>query len=142
MNTACTFGKTERLSRRKDIDVLFSHGLSFNLSTLKVIYLLLANKEDVPVKVIIGIPKKKIRLAVHRNRLRRLIKEAYRLHKHRLVYQMNDLCCSLHIGFLYTSDRPETAFSEIEKQMITCLDRLAGNITGMKNHTTGKEDSI
>jgi len=138
MNTAYTFRKTERLSLKKDIDTLFNEGASFNLTPFKVFYMVQIRGEDVPVKVLIGIPKKKIRLAVNRNRLRRQIKEAYRLHKHLLIDRMKSHTGSLHIGFVYARDRSDIAFTELENQMISCLERLGRNITGGNDQVAEK----
>lgn len=133
MNASFTFRKAERLHLKKDIDKLFNEGPSFNLNSFKVFYLVVTGGDDYPVKVLIGIPKKKIRLAVTRNRLRRQIREAYRLHKHLLIDRMKSFTGSLHVGIVYTRDTSDITFSQLENQMILCLERLGKKITGFND---------
>ncbi len=126
MNRSSTFRKAERLSHRKQIDSLFNEGLSFGLSPFKVFYLTEEPGNDAPVKVLMTVPKKKFKRAVDRNRLRRLMREAYRLHKHILYDKIVAVPGCMHIGFVYVGDRKDIAFEELEQQMIKCLERLGG----------------
>ena len=54
---------------------------------LRVVYV---NKErahgEVPVQILISVPKKRFKHAVDRNRVKRQVREAYRLHKQVLYY--------------------------------------------------------
>ncbi len=128
MNRLFTFRKAERLSHRKQIDNLFNEGLSFNLPSFKVFYLTQASHTDVPVKVLMTVSKKKFKRAVDRNRIRRLMREAYRLHKHMLTDRLVILPGCIHMALIYVSDRKDIGFEEIERQMIRCLERLGGII--------------
>ena len=123
------FSKVERLSHKNHIDALFNEGKSFSMNPFKIIYRLHPIAAEVPVKVLFAVSKKKFKRAVDRNRLRRIIREAYRLNKHLLVDQLATIPCSLHMGFVYVSDRRDVTFAEIEKQMVSCLERL-GKIVG------------
>jgi ribonuclease P protein component len=125
MNLRFTLHKAERLSHRKHIDNLFEKGTTFNLSPFKIFYLLEETVTDEPVAILVTVPKKRFRRAVDRNRLRRLIRETYRLHKHGLIEKVKSIPgISLHIGFVYIGDRKDIAFVELEKQMVNCLERL------------------
>lgn len=79
-------GASERLQLRKQIETLFRDGEAFSVFPLRVIYLLLPCPAGATSRVRTGfsIPKKRINKAVNRNRIRRLLKEAWRLNKHRL----------------------------------------------------------
>jgi ribonuclease P protein component len=76
-----TFTKEERLSGEKNIQELFEKGSSFYVYPFKVIYL----KKDDPTirthRVLISVSNKLYPLAVDRNRVKRMIREAYRLQK-------------------------------------------------------------
>lgn len=129
MNSRFTFGKKERLSHQKDIDALFEGGSSFNLNLFKVFFIIHRPAEAVPVQVLIAVPKKRFKRAVDRNRIRRRIREAYRLHKQLLIGKIGPLACSLQVGFVYTGDRSNIPYRDIENQLVGCLERLA-KITG------------
>jgi ribonuclease P protein component len=126
MNRLFTFRKAERLSHRKQIDSLFNEGLSFNLPPFKVFYLLEESRTDAPVKVLMTVSKRKYKRAVDRNRIRRLMRETYRLHKHKLADRFLALSGCLHIGFIYTGGSKDIGFEEMEQPMIRCLERLGG----------------
>jgi len=77
-----TFTKEERVTGKRRIETLFAQGNSFMAYPFRVIYL-----ERVPypltlASILITVPKKRVRSAVQRNRVKRLAREAYRLNKH------------------------------------------------------------
>jgi ribonuclease P protein component len=81
--TRFTFKKEEKLTSEKWIKELFEKGSSFYLSPLKVIYLPHPNQE-LPNQVLISVPARNFKRAVDRNRIKRQLREAYRLYKHQL----------------------------------------------------------
>jgi ribonuclease P protein component len=125
-----SFHKNERLAHRKDIDALFSNGRSFQHQSLKVLYQLHNYDDKYPVKILMAVPKKNIKLAVERNRIRRLIRETYRQQKHELVRTMSRLCITLHVAFIYR-EKSTLTYTELVPQMEACLKRL--NQTVMKD---------
>lgn len=83
------------------MDFLFGKGVSFVVYPLRVIYV-----EKQPVlkgeaAVLISVPKKKFKQAVKRNRIKRLIREAYRLNKQGLLQNLQEKKKGLLIGFLF-----------------------------------------
>jgi len=124
MNRQYTFSKKERLSHRKQIDKLFSEGRSFTLHPFKVFYAIHENAGEYPVQILIAIPKKEYKKAVDRNRLRRLIREAYRLNKHALVEHLSQIKLNIHIGFVYLGNSAIPPFAEIEEKLTSCLQKL------------------
>jgi len=96
-----TFKKTERISFQREIDCLFKQGNAFISYPLRVVYLKQKPFSGATVSVLIGIPKKKIKHAVKRNRLKRLIREAYRLNKASLIQHVREKESGLLIAFLF-----------------------------------------
>jgi ribonuclease P protein component len=123
------FGKEERLSHKNQIDSLFNEGRTFNTGPFKVIYRL-NDASCAEVKILVAVAKKKFKKAVDRNKVRRLIREAYRLNKHLLIESVNTSTLSLHIGFIYIDDKADISFMEIEKQMIGCLEKIRKIVSG------------
>jgi len=85
-----TFTKAERLCSRKAIERLFSEGQSFAKYPIRLVWMPLstAAEAEFSVQVALSVPRKKFKKAVHRNRIRRLMREAYRTNKHRLYREL------------------------------------------------------
>lgn len=76
-----SFKKEERLCSKKVIDSLFSEGNSFLSFPLKVVFLEIQSFSKYPVQAAFSVGKRNFKLAVHRNQIKRKIREAYRLNK-------------------------------------------------------------
>jgi len=77
-----TLGKDEKLKSRKLIEHLFAEGKRVKSFPLQLIYLQISHDSEFPVKVGFSVPKKVVKLAVDRNRIKRMMREAYRLNKY------------------------------------------------------------
>lgn len=83
-----TFSRHERLKSRKLIGRLFKEGHSYVAYPLRVLWLpadetaqAAVGFGDAPAQLAISVPKRAFKSAVERNRLKRRIREAYRLNK-------------------------------------------------------------
>ncbi len=76
-----TLGKQERLKSKKLIEKLYTEGKTIKIFPLKMVYLKTNHTSNYPAQVGVSVPKRNFRLAVHRNRLKRLLRETYRLQK-------------------------------------------------------------
>lgn len=84
------FGKEERLCSRKDIDRLFNGGGSHSMAAFPLRLVYMCESPDAgmqPARVLVSVPKRCFRRAVKRNRVKRQIREAYRLNRHLLAAQ-------------------------------------------------------
>ena len=118
-----SFAKEERLSSKKAIDRLFSEGKKFHVAGFQVVHLAEPYESGHPARILISVPRRKIRKAVLRNLLKRRIREAYRHHKQGLckILEANAVLCTFAV--IYTL--PEVApYKEIEEKIISVLKRL------------------
>lgn len=109
--------KNERINRRKDIGLLFSNK-TYTI-TGSIIILKLARIEDVDGsstsrKIFISVPKKKIKRAVDRNKIKRHIREIYRNNKSLFPIQTGTI---LLVGFIYNT-KEIYDFNTLKKEMI------------------------
>jgi ribonuclease P protein component len=117
------FPKAEHLCLRNDIDALFSAGAkALTAYPLRVVYREVNHKEGPKVKVLLSVPKRKLRHAVDRNRAKRQLREVYRLNKPTLLETLGDKQ-GLHLAFMWLSDKPVDS-KVIEKKVINLLHRI------------------
>ncbi len=76
-----TFGKEERLKSKKLIEKLYKKGTSIKEFPLRMVFLEADDSSNFLVKVGVSVSKQNFKLAVKRNRIKRLIRETYRLQK-------------------------------------------------------------
>lgn len=113
-----SFSKEEKLCGTKSIDKLFASGNSFISYPLRIVYLLedKVDYNEQAISILISVSKRKFKRAVKRNRVKRLIREAYRLNKTEYLDFLHTHNKSLNIAFLYLKNELP-AFSEIEKSI-------------------------
>ncbi|MBC5994673.1 ribonuclease P protein component [Pontibacter cellulosilyticus] len=118
--TFYTFSKEEHLCSKRLIALLFSKGSSFNLYPLRFIYYTPQDLTSGATQVLVSVSKRYFKRAVDRNRLKRQIREAYRLNKH-LLYQNPEQAPQL-LGILYIG-KEKKSFQIIQKKLISGLER-------------------
>ena len=118
-----TFTKEERLKHKKDIDRLFSEGNRFNLDPFLVLYSSNPLASKYPARVLISVPKKRIKSAVDRNLIKRRIREAYRLHKNPFYEILKQQLRFCSLALIYTSVKI-AEYKEVEEKIILILERL------------------
>ena len=118
-----TFNKNERISAKKDIDHLFANGKSFISYPLRVVYSCVESSGKGNISILISVPKRKFKRAVKRNRIKRLIREAYRLNKGGLRELVVNNNFSVLVGFIYLDDEVKE-YHDIERGIKKALTLL------------------
>lgn len=98
MTKQFTLGKNERLKSRKAIEQLFKEGKSFAISPFRVYH----SPAPHAVQFGVGVSTRNFKKAVDRNRIKRLMREAYRLQKIGLTEQLKEKQKGLNIFLIYT----------------------------------------
>jgi len=104
-----TYKKTDKLKSRKQTQHLFSTGQAINVFPIRLIYTIepIASSLDniSPTSLLqagVGAPTRTFRKAVQRNRVKRLLREAYRLEKPNFLSQASLENKRINLFFLYT----------------------------------------
>ncbi|MDD6211465.1 MAG: ribonuclease P protein component [Bacteroidales bacterium] len=98
-----SFEKGERLCSKKEIEALFSSGKGFIVYPLRVVYLVTDDKGEFP-SIMCTVPKRRFKRAVDRNRIKRLIRESYRLNKSLLFEFLKEKGYTLNIAFIFLGE--------------------------------------
>ena len=118
-----TFRKEERLYEKKIIQELFNKDCGFFIYPFKVLRMNVDFESHFPVKVLITVSVKKFRKAVDRNKIKRLIREAYRKNKHVLYEAFGKTPKKYALIFIYTG-KIIISYKEVESKIILILQRL------------------
>jgi ribonuclease P protein component len=130
MQTA-TFGKAEKLKRQKQIEVLFAEGKSIACFPVRAKYRVLPHAEGAgagPVQAGVSVSRKNFKRAVDRNRLKRLLREAYRMQKGELLKTILENNKQLHLFLIYTG-KTIVSFALVQEAVKSCLAQLQQKVT-------------
>jgi len=117
------FGKDEKLKSRKSIDELFAKGKSFTVAPVRVSYKFSNSPDSSKLLAGVTVSKKYFKKAVDRNRIKRLLREAYRLQKNDLKELTIARGLTGHLFFMYNGkELPD--FMVIRESINKCLVRL------------------
>lgn len=125
--TRFLFKKEERLRSKKIITRLFSEGTSFLTYPVKTIFLSAALPTSLPAQAAFAVSKKKFKHAVQRNRIKRLMREAYRLNKKELYQLAGDNQYAIFFIFI-GNEMPD--FKQVQSAIKKIIIQLG------KNHLT------
>ncbi|MBR6142245.1 MAG: ribonuclease P protein component [Bacteroidaceae bacterium] len=122
-----TFRKAERLCSRKVLEELFGGGHQ-SVSAYPIRAVFMPNEEGM-VRIMVSVSKRYFKRAVKRNRIKRQLREAYRLQKETLLPQLQG---GLDIAFLWTSNE-ELPTEKVFQKMQNILQRIQESVVKIEN---------
>lgn len=120
--------KPERLNKKKIIEKMFAGGSRyFSIFPLRVVWLPV-EELDVQASILISVSKRRFKRAVKRNRIKRQIREAYRLNKQILLAPLTEKNRRLAIAFIYLADELMNS-ALVEEKIKAALTRIVEKIS-------------
>lgn len=117
-----TFKKEEKLKSRKLIEILFKQGASFSNFLFRVLYIF-SEENIAPLQSGFAVSGKNFKKAVDRNRIKRLMREAYRLQKSSLTETLKKHGKCMTVFFIYTGNEIP-GYKDAAEKMQSALKRL------------------
>jgi ribonuclease P protein component len=136
MSKIFTYQQKDKLKSRTQLQNLFALGKSMSNAPLRLIYTLeniteenQASSSPLVIQAGVGAPTKQFKKAVQRNRVKRLLREAYRLElpAFKAQLQLQGMRLNIFILYMEATVLPQI---EINAKMKLILDQLAKRIYG------------
>lgn len=117
-----TFKKQERLNSKKILEELFQSAAYFHIQPLKIIHKAITTPVvSSPLQLAISVPKRNFKRAVHRNKIKRRIREAFRKQKHILYERLKEKKIAVMLVYTAKTIKP---YRELEKTIPLIIKRL------------------
>ena len=120
--------KEERICSKKLIEELFTGGKSHSMTSypVRLIYMQRERKEtgNPPAVILVSVPKRHLKRAVDRNRVKRQIREAYRKNKALMTLKLDEDMQQLVIAFVWL-DNKVFFTNRVEQCIVNLLTRLS-----------------
>ncbi|MGV3595928.1 MAG: ribonuclease P protein component [Sediminibacterium sp.] len=122
------YHKKEKLKSRTELQAIFTTGKSFSVFPIKVFFVEKDSTDtSVPVHAGVGVGSKHFKKAVDRNRIKRLLREAYRLEKQSLHEAIVTQSKTISVFFLYL-DKELPDYTLVREKMKEGIEKLIKRI--------------
>ncbi len=118
-----TFSKEERIKSKKEMSRIFSDGIFFYSDILYVGVTENIDKSQNHHKIAVTVSKKLFKSAVKRNKIKRLIRESYRLNKSILYENRKNEVLFYNLIFIYKK-KEILSFRDIQQSVIQLLKKV------------------
>ena len=126
-----TYQKKDKLKSRKQMQFLFSKGTAITMHPIRLLYTI--EKEEAGIfsngllQAGVGAPSRQFRKAVQRNKVKRLLREGYRLEKPNFTNSISITNTRLNLFFLYVDANVQTQ-QQIQATIKLLLQKLADKL--------------
>lgn len=117
------YAKKDKLKSKKLIDQLFTEGKSVSAFPLRLVYLKTEFNDGSLLKTGVSVSKRLHKTAVSRNRIKRLMREAYRLN---IPNYLDTNTASYAFMILYIG-KEKTTFDALDSKMKKLLEKFMNN---------------
>ncbi|WKW45952.1 ribonuclease P protein component [Myroides sp. JBRI-B21084] len=117
------YPKTEKLKKKKYIDLLFSEGRTVTKYPLRLVYVPV-NDLEMPLQMGVSVSKKYFKKAVDRNYFKRVLRECYRTNKELLLHDLKEP----YVLMFFYQTKERLTFNEIETKTKQLFEKFADNI--------------
>lgn len=107
---------------------MFNERRSITIFPIKVLYAFAPLSTNVSLQATVSVSSRNFKKAVDRNRIKRQLREGYRLQKTTLALQLKGLNQQLALFFIYTG-KELPAYEDLHEKMGTLLARLQAIVT-------------
>ena len=120
-----TYTKSDKLKSQKVIEQLFEDGQYISAFPLRLIYLEANSESTKKLKTAVSVSKRNFKTAVDRNKIKRLLRESYRLQ--RSTY-FNNITTQYAFMILYIGKEIPT-YSDVDKNMKVLFEKFLVKIS-------------
>ncbi len=120
LNVNFTYSKKDKLKSKKLIEQLFTEGKAVTAYPLRLVYLKTEFVDGSKLKTGVSVSKRLHKTAVSRNRIKRLLREAYRLNK---PLYFNNSSASYAFMILYLS-KDGTTFDKLNRSIKLLFEKF------------------
>ena len=117
------FSKEEKLKSRKVIGAIFSDGFVVKSFPIRIQFLFHDTPETPICQLGVSVPKRNFKRAVDRNRIKRQIREAFRLNKHDFYTKLEDRNKKVSMMIIFIG-REKSSYQTIEEALTKGLSLI------------------